>query len=105
MEQPLEIRLVSEADLEPLVRFTAAFRDHLGLSTSSEADFRASLALLFQDASTEFILACSQKGTGLGYVQARYRYSAYRYRSRACASPAAPSLTTSWVVSSVTPLA
>jgi ribosomal protein S18 acetylase RimI-like enzyme len=53
------------------------FRDHLGLVTPSEADFRASIALLLHDPSTEFLLAWSAPDTCLGYVQSRYRYSAW----------------------------
>ena len=73
----MEIRLASAADLEVLVRLAAAFRDHLGLVTPSEADLRASLARLLQDTDTEFFLAYGAGGTPLGYVQARYRYSAW----------------------------
>jgi ribosomal protein S18 acetylase RimI-like enzyme len=73
----LEIRLASEADLEALVHLATAFRDHVGLSTPVEADLRASIAQLLQDAATEFFLACKACGTPLGYVQARYRYSAW----------------------------
>jgi ribosomal protein S18 acetylase RimI-like enzyme len=73
----LEIRLASEADLEALVRLAAAFRDHLGLSTPVEADLHASITQLLQDAATEFFLACTACGRPLGYVQARYRYSAW----------------------------
>jgi len=77
LAQHLEMRLASEADLEGLVRLAVAFRDHLGQSTPSEADLRASIARLLQDAGTEFFLACGARGTPLGYVQARYRYSAW----------------------------
>ena len=71
------IRMASEADLESLIRLAVAFRDHLGQSTPSEAEFRTSIATLLQDASTEFFLACEGQGAVLGYVQARYRYSAW----------------------------
>ena len=76
-EKDLEIRLASEADLDVLVRLAGAFRDHLGLSTPSEADLRVSLTLLLQDAGTEFFLARDAGGMPLGYVQARYRYSVW----------------------------
>jgi ribosomal protein S18 acetylase RimI-like enzyme len=73
----LTVRMASEVDLESLVRLAAAFRDHLGRSTPSEAEFRTSIATLLQDAGTEFFLACDGQGAVLGYVQARYRYSAW----------------------------
>jgi ribosomal protein S18 acetylase RimI-like enzyme len=73
----LEIRLASEADLDVLVLLAGAFRDHLGLSIPSEADLRVSLACLLQDANTEFFLARDIHSRPLGYVQARYRYSAW----------------------------
>jgi ribosomal protein S18 acetylase RimI-like enzyme len=73
----VEIRLASEADLDALVRLAVAFRDHFGFLTPVEADLRASIAHLLQDAATEFFLACNTCGMPLGYVQARYRYSAW----------------------------
>src|SRR5262245_31043117 len=78
MEQTREVRLASTADLEALVRLATAFRDHVGLSAPSEADFRTAITHLLQDRDTEFFLAWSVcDGTGLGYVQSRYRYSAW----------------------------
>jgi len=73
----LTIRIAREEDLESLVRLAAAFRDHLGQSTPSEAEFRTSIAALLQDAGTAFFLACDGQGAVLGYVQARYRFSAW----------------------------
>jgi ribosomal protein S18 acetylase RimI-like enzyme len=77
METDVMIRIASEADREALVHLAAAFRDHLAQATPSEADLRASLARLLHDPGTEFFLACDARGTGLGYVQCRYRYSAW----------------------------
>ena len=71
------IRRASARDLDALVRLAVAFRDHLGQSTPSEAEFHASMAALVRDAGTEFFLACDGQGAVLGYVQARYRYSAW----------------------------
>jgi ribosomal protein S18 acetylase RimI-like enzyme len=73
----LTIRIAHEEDLEWLVRLAAAFRDHVGQSTPSEAEFRTSIAALLQDVGTEFFLACDRPGAVLGYVQVRYRYSAW----------------------------
>jgi ribosomal protein S18 acetylase RimI-like enzyme len=77
MAKDLRIRIASAADLGALVRLAGAFRDHLGLLTPLDADLRASIALLLQDAGTEFFLAREAHGMPLGYVQARYRYSAW----------------------------
>jgi ribosomal protein S18 acetylase RimI-like enzyme len=77
MKTEVKIRIASEADLEALMHLATAFRDYLGQSLPSEADFRQSLALLLKDAGTEFFLACDALGMALGYVQARYRYSAW----------------------------
>jgi ribosomal protein S18 acetylase RimI-like enzyme len=63
MAADLRIRLAREADLESLVRLAAAFR--------------TSVATLLQDTGTEFFLASDGQGVVLGYVQARYRYSAW----------------------------
>jgi ribosomal protein S18 acetylase RimI-like enzyme len=73
----LTIRIASEADLDSLVRLAAAFRADLGQSTLSEVDFRASIAALLQDAGTEFFLALNAQKGAIGYVQARYRSSAW----------------------------
>src|SRR5262249_44433363 len=37
----------------------------------------ASITCLLKDAGTEFFLACRPGGASLGYVQSRYRYSAW----------------------------
>jgi GNAT superfamily N-acetyltransferase len=77
MKTEVKIRLASETDLDVLMPLVTAFRDHLGQSLPSDADFRRSLAMLLKDAGTEFILACNAVGVALGYVQSRYRYSAW----------------------------
>jgi ribosomal protein S18 acetylase RimI-like enzyme len=78
MGKALEVRLATAADLDALVHLATAFRDHHGLAEPSETDFRISIARLLQDGETEFLLACSAGGgTSLGYVQSRYRYSAW----------------------------
>jgi ribosomal protein S18 acetylase RimI-like enzyme len=77
METDLTIRIAREADLNALVRLAAAFRDHLGQATPSAEGFRASIAMLLKDPGTEFLLACDTRGAAFGYVQCRYRYSAW----------------------------
>ncbi len=73
----LTIRIASEADLDSLVRLAVAFRDDLGKSTPSELDFRASIAALLQDAGTEFFVVVNAQKGAIGYVQVRYRSSAW----------------------------
>jgi ribosomal protein S18 acetylase RimI-like enzyme len=77
MPTDVTIHLASEADLEAIVHLAVAFRDHVGQSTPSAEAFRASIAVLLHDASAEFFLARTATGTAVGYVQCRYRYSAW----------------------------
>lgn len=44
----------------------------------SAEEFCASIARLLHEASTEFFLASTLTGAAVGYVQCRYRYSAWR---------------------------
>jgi ribosomal protein S18 acetylase RimI-like enzyme len=78
MPTDVTIHIASEADLEALVHLAVAFRDHVGQATPSTAEFRASIALLLREASTEFFLARTPTGVAVGYIQCRYRYSAWR---------------------------
>jgi len=71
----LKIRIADKPDLDTLVRLAVAFRNHLGQSSPSEADFHQGIPLLLEDTDTEFFLAHSRQGAALGYVQCRYRYS------------------------------
>jgi len=77
MKTEVQMRIASETDLDVLMHLATAFRDHLGQSTPSDVDFRQSIAMLLKDAGTEFLLACDALGAALGYVQSRYRYSAW----------------------------
>jgi ribosomal protein S18 acetylase RimI-like enzyme len=77
MKTDVTIHLAREADLEALVRLAVAFRDHVGERTPSAEEFCASIALLLHDASAEFFLARTPAGAAVGYVQCRYRYSAW----------------------------
>jgi ribosomal protein S18 acetylase RimI-like enzyme len=78
MPTDVTIHIASEADLDALVRLAVAFRDHVGQATPLAAEFRASIALLLREASTEFFLASTPAGVAVGYIQCRYRYSAWR---------------------------
>lgn len=66
-----------DADLKDLVQLMIAFRDHLGQSQPSAAEFRDSIGRLLKDPDTEFLVARNADGIPLGYVQVRYRYSAW----------------------------
>ena len=77
MEPDIQIRVASESDLTTLVRLAGAFRDHLERCTPTDAEFSTSIATLLTDPQTEFLLAGDAGPAALGYVQARYRYSAW----------------------------
>jgi len=77
MNTEVTIHTASEADLHALVHLAVAFRDHVGQSTPSATEFCTSIARLLHEASTEFLLASTPTGAAVGYVQCRYRYSAW----------------------------
>ena len=66
-----------DTDLDDLVRLMIAFRDHLGQSQPSAAEFRDSIRILLKDPDTEFLVARNVDRTALGYAQVRYRHSAW----------------------------
>jgi ribosomal protein S18 acetylase RimI-like enzyme len=73
----MTIRLAEPPDVEALVQLALAFRDTQRLSRPSEVEFRASLGFLLRDPSIDFLLACGLDGKALGYLQCRYRHSAW----------------------------
>jgi ribosomal protein S18 acetylase RimI-like enzyme len=77
MQEIPNIRLASATDLDALVQLAGAFRDHLGQSNPTQEDFRRSFAMLLQSDEAEFLLACDAQEAALGYIQCRYRYSAW----------------------------
>ena len=77
MHTEVTIHIAREADLDTLVHLAVAFRDHVGQATPSAAEFRSSIALLLHEAITKFFLATTTTGAAVGYVQCRYRYSAW----------------------------
>jgi ribosomal protein S18 acetylase RimI-like enzyme len=77
MQGTPNIRLASAADLDALVQLAVAFRDHLGQSSPMQEDFRRSFAMLLGSDEAEFLLACDAQEAALGYVQCRYRHSAW----------------------------
>jgi hypothetical protein len=75
MGKTLEVRIVCPTDLEALVRLATAFRDHHELVEPPEEDFWTSIVRLLQHGETSSFSGCD--GTSVGYVQSRYRYSAW----------------------------
>ena len=73
----VNIRIATAADVEALVQLAAALRDYLEQTTPSDADFRLAISALLGDANTDFLLATDASGASLGYVQMRYRQSAW----------------------------
>lgn len=71
------LRLATDADLESLVRLALEFRDYLERAEPTAADFRRGFSNLLGDPSTEFVLAIGAGGAADGYVQCRYRTSAW----------------------------
>ena len=64
-------------DLDDLAQLMVAFRNYLGQSQPSAAEFRDSIGILLKDPDTEFLVARNADGIPLGYAQVRYRYSAW----------------------------
>jgi ribosomal protein S18 acetylase RimI-like enzyme len=77
MAADVTIHRATADDLALLVHLAAAFRDHLGQTAPSDAEFRAAFADLVRDADTEFLLARDAHGAPVGYVQLRFRRSAW----------------------------
>jgi len=61
-----------------------SFRDELGRSEPSDADFKASIKVLLLDGDTEFIVALDEAGDCAGFIQQRYRYSMWASGREAC---------------------
>ena len=78
--QPMDevaIRLATADDLDALVELATAFRDHLRQATPTARQLHDGFALLLGDSQTDFLLARRPDGVPLGYVQIRYRLSAW----------------------------
>jgi len=71
------VRVATARDLEALVRLAGAFRDSLGRERPSDAAFHSSFQRLLSDLESEFLLAVGSAGEALGYVQSRFRWSAW----------------------------
>lgn len=69
------IRLADTGDHNVVAALVRAFRDHSHPRRLSDADVASSVERLLVDPMTDFVLALSERGDGLGYVQLRYQYS------------------------------
>jgi GNAT superfamily N-acetyltransferase len=66
-------------EAQTVTRLIAGFRDHIGLSTPSDADVRTGAERLLGDAATEFLLGAPDAGAAAaGVAQLRFRYGIWR---------------------------
>lgn len=71
-ETPL--RVASPADVAPVTRLVAGFRDFLGGDSPTNAEIEARTTILLGDRSTEFLLIGDPE---TGFVQTRFRLSVW----------------------------
>jgi len=69
------IRLADSSDHKLVVTLVLAFRDHSHTRRLPDAEVASSVERLLVDPMTDFLLALSEQGDALGYVQLRYQYS------------------------------
>ena len=69
------IRLADPGDHNTVVELVLAFRDNSHQRTLPDADVASSVERLLVDPMTDFLLALSERGDALGYVQLRHQYS------------------------------
>jgi ribosomal protein S18 acetylase RimI-like enzyme len=69
------IRLADSGDHNAVVSLVLAFRDHSHPRRLPDAEVASSVERLLVDPMTDFLLALSEQGDALGYVQLRYQYS------------------------------
>lgn len=70
----METRRAAKADLPSITALAAGFRNHLGRSVPSDAQFAGSIALLLDSEDAEFCLGL-EGAVPVGYVLLRYRHS------------------------------
>ncbi|BDU72986.1 GNAT family N-acetyltransferase [Mesoterricola silvestris] len=70
----MEIRRAVKADQASLTSLASGFRDHLGRSAPTDAQFAGSIERLLASPDAEFALA-TDGSVPLGYVLLRYRHS------------------------------
>lgn len=69
------IRLADADVADTVVALVLAFRDHSHQRDLPDAEVASSVRRLLVDSLTDFLLASSERGDALGYVQLRYQYS------------------------------
>ncbi|MDX2170819.1 MAG: GNAT family N-acetyltransferase [Deltaproteobacteria bacterium] len=77
MRGAVEVRRACAADLDQLVELALGLRDHLAQTAPSRAQFRAGFARLLGESSARFFIARAADASPVGYVQCRYRFSAW----------------------------
>jgi len=73
----IDIHDATAADLDALVELAVGLRDHLRQSTPTAAALRDGFVRLLADDAARFVVARDADGAALGYVQCRYRFSAW----------------------------
>ena len=70
-------------DANGIAALAAQWRDLLQHSTLTEGQLRKNIESLLGDPDTDFLIATSEDGELLGFVQQRYRYSIWSGRAEA----------------------
>jgi ribosomal protein S18 acetylase RimI-like enzyme len=73
----VQIAVAKRSDLPALVTLAVQFRDDLKQREPSCDNFTHSFRTLLADSGTEFFIAHTGVGEPIGYIQCRYRYSAW----------------------------
>lgn len=74
MGPEVPLRIAGPADVAPVTRLIAGFRDFLGSATPVNAEIEATASVLIKDRSTEFLLIGEPE---VGYAQLRFRLSVW----------------------------
>lgn len=77
MQVDVRILIANSEHLDALTQLAAAFRNSLNRVAPPDEELRQSIDLLLGDELTEFFLAVDRDEQCLGYIQQRYRYSAW----------------------------
>ena len=72
----MQVWLAQPEDLDDAARLIAAFRNHFGRSTPTDAEMRESVARIAREGG-EFFLGGADDGPPAGVCQVRYRWSAW----------------------------
>jgi ribosomal protein S18 acetylase RimI-like enzyme len=70
--------LADEEDADSVTALMAGFRDHMGRASPTDDEIAATVAVLLQDSSTEFLLAAPDgDAAAAGVCQLRYRLTVW----------------------------